>query len=53
MQMPGALLKLGKERTCFASIKALLYLNVLLFLLCLFVGSAVAADVELAWEVRS
>ncbi len=53
MQMPGALLRLRKERTCFASIKALLYLNVLLFLLCLFVGSAVAADVELAWDANT
>jgi chitinase len=52
MQRPGTSLRVRKQRTCFGSIKALLYFNVL-FLLSLFVGSAVAADVELAWDANT
>jgi hypothetical protein len=53
MQTPGASLKVRKQRACFASIKALLYFNVLFLVLFLLVGSAVAADVELAWDANT
>ncbi len=53
MQTSGTSLKLRKQRTCFAPIKVLLYLNALFLLLYLLVGRAVAADVELAWDANT